>query len=147
MITTLVNTGKYRIVATNLSDVPDVQLRARFACLMWDYRSEQPCVNEASQLSQQLIHTGCRYFVAGGSHCQLWEAIFDEVLTRPGAYDPEPHVMSTSHPGENEDDVTFFFLRCTAFEDLVFDEYLVVQAGPTELVPALELGVRRHALP
>ena len=54
--------------------------------------------------------------------------------------------MTTWHEDENPDDVAFFFVLNTNFDDHDFDRYLVVHVGDGQTREQVDAAVRRYAL-
>jgi hypothetical protein len=122
-----------------------------YPCLVWTHGAPLP-PDERWELAQRLVTSQCRYAVCGGTEC---EAIHDDVdsayigpFLEDGAEDLQrPHVMTTWHAGEPHDEVAFFFVLNTNFDEHDFREYLVVHVGglPRDH-EALEAAVRRAAM-
>jgi hypothetical protein len=122
---------------------------AAFPLLVWDHVGTTTGP-ERCDLARALIRGGCRYAVCGGLDCSEWEEAFDEssVMENVDAPDhglPDSLVTTTSHAGEDPDDVAFFFVRSTDF-DRRFESYLVLHVGGGPLAPVLEDEVTRYAL-
>jgi hypothetical protein len=56
------------------------------------------------------------------------------------------HVMTTSHDGESPDDVAFFFVLSTNFDDHDFSRYLVLHIGSGPVKAQVDAAVRKYAL-
>ena len=69
----------------------------------------------------------------------------DVEVTVPGRYDEADHVMTTSHSDESPDDVAFFFVYNTNFDDHDFVRYLVLHIGVGETNDQLDRVVMKHA--
>jgi hypothetical protein len=88
--------------------------------------------------------------VCGGANCGEWEnAVDNEYVARhlddsDEALDAS-HVMTTSHEGEDVDDVAFFFVLNTNFDHHDFKSFLVVHIGSSDVVGSLESAVRKYA--
>jgi hypothetical protein len=101
---------------------------------------------------EALIVSNCRYAVCGGVNCEPWEFAVDDAFVREyiAASDAESakqHVMTTSHDTESVDDVAFFFVRSTNFDEHDFRKFLVLHIGgsPNQQKAVVD-AVRRKAL-
>jgi hypothetical protein len=122
---------------------------AAFPLLVWDHAGTTTRLGRFD-LARALIRGGCRYAVCGGADCTQWEDAFDQAFVMDHLDEPDQGgldamVMTTSHVGEDPDDVAFFFLRCTDF-DRRFDSYLVLHVGSGPLARPLEEEVTRYVL-
>lgn len=83
--------------------------------------------------------------------CQAWEDAADDAYTGQDLPEPVPDerfVMTTSHPGEAEGDVLFFFVHNTHFATYDFARYLVLIIGADDGLQArLTESVRAEAGP
>jgi hypothetical protein len=64
----------------------------------------------------------------------LWHDIVDEEWLSQHVDDSDDvqaaaHVMTTWHEGESPDDVAFFFVMNTNFDDYDFKDFLIVHSG------------------
>ena len=104
-----------------------------YPCLLWDHGAEW--ASEARcDLARALIRSNCRYVVCAGAECEVWHDTVDEVfvseyLDQPEIVQDERHVMTTWHEDEPVDDVAFFFVLNTNFDDHEFADYLVLHIG------------------
>jgi len=118
-----------------------------YPALVWATRPAPDA--EKRRLADALIATGCRYVVCGGVECWQWEHAADRAFIEQDLPEPqadERFVMTTSHRGEPEDDVAFFFVQNTCFGDHDFARYLVLLVGdhaPTR--ERLIAAIREHA--
>jgi len=100
--------------------------------------------SDRAQLAQDLLAAGCRYAVCAGQTCERWHLAVDCAFVDLGL-DPEGpewearYVMTTSHEGETIDDVVFFFVLCTNFDQHDFTDFLILQLGAD---PVLEQSLR-----
>ena len=122
---------------------------AAFPLLVWDHVGTTTGP-ERYDLAQALIRGGCRYAVCGGLRSGEWEEAFDsasvmEDFDKPDHGLPDSLVVTTSHVGEDPDDVAFFFVRSTD-HDRRFESYLVLHVGGGPLAHVLEDEVTRYAL-
>ena len=105
----------------------------RFVCLLWTHGVTRG-VEQASELLESLLDAGCRYFVCGGEDCEWWHDMADEhfvakYLNGTDAERDQNHVMTTWHANESPEDVAFFFVFNTSFDDVSFERFLVVHVG------------------
>ena len=127
----------YRSVAVRQSDnLESIFTGFAFPCLIWDHGSRLSS-EERFEFVKKLLAAGCRYFVCGGAECELWHDIVDEEWVSQHFDDPPDvqaaaHVMTTWHEGESPDDVAFFFVMNTNFDNYDFKEFLIVHSGGSE---------------
>lgn len=80
-----------------------------FACLLvWDAAGESP--DTISKVVTSLVDSGCSYFCAWGSSCELVHDIFDEVEVGDGLdYDEAACAVTTWHADDSLDGVLNYF--------------------------------------
>ena len=121
-----------------------------FPCLIWDHDGRFTGA-QRSETASRLLLAGCRYAVCGGRNCAAWHDAFDEEFLAQhvdGSHEARDaaHVMTTLHDDETPDDVAFFFVMNTNFDDHDFERYLVLHVGDDETTQReLDAAVRRHA--
>jgi hypothetical protein len=123
---------------------------ALFPCLRWDHDGSFTDA-ERSAIAKALLEAGCRYAVCGSTNCEAWHLAFDMEFVEAHLNDPDEvrdsvHVMTTSHNGESPDDVAFFFVLCTNFDDHEFRRYLVLHVGSGPAKVQIDAAVRKYAL-
>lgn len=119
-----------------------------YCCLLWDHEGRSGRESQAA-IARDLVSSGCRYVVCGGTNCEAWhDAIDDECITydSSGEIVDVPLVMTTWHDGESPEQVAEFFIHCTSVENIEFSRYLVVHVGTSSIRHALEAAVRANAL-
>ena len=84
-------------------------------------------------------------------NCEAWHDAMDQEFVKQHLDDPQEvceaaHVMTTWHEGENPDDVAFFFVLNTDFDDHEFRKYLILHIGTGELREQVDAAVRKYAL-
>jgi hypothetical protein len=86
---------------------------------------------EQAQLSAQIISSGCRYAVCTGYRCSTWDDSIDMASLEVNNFEfkDETFVMTTWHENESVEDVIFYGLMNTMFDDLVFSKYLILTVG------------------
>ena len=120
-----------------------------FPCLIWDHEGRATNA-ERSAVARALLEAGCRYAVCGGKHCEDWhdavDAEFETLhLEDPDEVEGEALVMTTWHEGESPDEVAFFFVYNTDFNELAFARYLVLHIGRGPAMERVNAAVREHA--
>ncbi len=121
-----------------------------FPCLIWDHNGRFTG-EERSAVARALLEAGCRYVVCGGAGSEAWHDDVDEEFVSQHLNDPEDvleelSIMTTYHDGESPDDVAFFFVRLTNFDDHDFKCYLVLHVGTGETMKQVDDAVRAYAL-
>ena len=123
---------------------------ALFPCMIWDHDGR---FTEAgrSAVARRLLQAGCRYAVCGGHHCEAWHDAIDEEYVAQHVNGSDEarnavHVMTTWHANETPDDVAFFFVLNTNFDDHDFKHYLVLHVGDGRAKQEVDAAVRRHAV-
>jgi len=119
-----------------------------FPCMIWDHDGR---FTEAqrSEVAKRLLQAGCRYAVCGGHNCEAWHDTVDEEFVWQHAHDPDETgdaVMTTWHTDQTPDDVAFFFVLNTKFDDHDFNHYLVLHVGDGRKKGEVDAAVRRYAL-
>ena len=121
-----------------------------FPCLIWDHGGGFTDA-QRSEVARALIEAGCRYAVCGGANCEAWHNAVDSEFVKQHLDDPDVdaqavHVMTTSHEHESANDVAFFFVFCTNFEDHDFKRYLLLHVGSGPSKERVNAAVREYAL-
>jgi hypothetical protein len=121
-----------------------------FPCMIWDHEG---CFTEAQRalVAKGLLQAGCRYVVCGGQNCEAWHDAVDIEFVRQHVDDSDEaretvHVMTSWHADEGPDDVAFFFVLNTNFDDHDFMRYLVLHVGRGRAKEEVDAAVRRYAL-
>ena len=121
-----------------------------FPCLIWDHegRFTEPA---RSAIARALLDAGCRYAVCGGNNCEAWHDAVDAAFVNAHLDDPDDlresmHVMTTWHDGETPDDVAFFFVLNTNFDEHDFRRYLVLHVGTGPAREQIDAAVRTYVL-
>lgn len=120
-----------------------------FACLLWTHGVARD-VDQASDLLKSLLDSGCRYFVCGGEDCEWWHDMTDELfvtkyLNATAAERERAHVMTTWHANESPEDVAFFFVFNTSFDDISFERFLVIHIGNGNAADLVDAKVQAQA--
>jgi hypothetical protein len=130
-----------RIIPTSFSGHP-------YCCLLWDHEGRSGRESQAA-VAHDLVSSGCRYVVCGGTNCEAWhDAIDDACITfdSSGKIVDGPLVMTTWHDGESPEEVAQFFIRCTGVGDIKFTRFLIVHVGRGPSDQALDQAVRANAV-
>ena len=104
-----------------------IEVNSPFACLI--YSNQQNVTrDEMSSVANLLINSGCRYAVCAGLNCLDWHDSIDITDT---IHDPtlQNFIMSTWHENESVEDVVWFWLNLTDFDDVAFENYLALLIG------------------
>ena len=120
------------------------------SCMVWDHDGR---FTEAQRVvvAKLLLQAGCRYVVCGGQNCEAWHDAVDVEFVQQHLDDSDEtrkavHVLTTWHAGESPDDVAFFFVLNTNFDDYDFEHYLVLHVGDGPMREQVDAAVRRYAL-
>ena len=118
-----------------------------YAALVW---ATVPTTDARKQrIADALIASGCRYVVCGGVEPDSWEEAADAAYLAQDLSEAEfaeRHVTTTSHRGETEGEVAFFFVHCAFIEGDDFASCLVLLIGADDRVQArLTAAVRAEA--
>ncbi|HEU4882907.1 MAG TPA: hypothetical protein VFT45_11690 [Longimicrobium sp.] len=106
-----------------------------YPALVWATRRTSD--EEKQRIAQALIASGCRYVVCAGVESAAWENAADRAFIEQDLPEPlydEHFVMTTSHSGQPVDDIAFFFVHNTNFDEHDFTRYLVLMIGADEEV-------------
>lgn len=121
-----------------------------FPCLIWDHDGH---FTDAARfaVAEALLEAGCRYAVCGGQNCEAWHDSIDAgiVEVHPDTSEnvqDSALVMTTWHNGESPDDVAFFFVLNTNFDDHDFRRYLVLHVGNGPAEDLVDAAVKKYAL-
>ena len=121
-----------------------------FPCMIWDHEGGFGEV-QRTEVAKRLLEANCRYVVCGGLNSEEWHNVVDMEFVRQHLNDPVDtldavHVMTTGHEGESPDDVAFFFVLNTNFDEHNFERYLVLHVGDGKQKGEVDAAVRRYAL-
>ena len=112
-----------------------------YPCLLWDTRGDWSEA-ERDTVVAALLESDCRYVVSGGATCEQWHDEVDEAYIAR-TLEPETDerfVMTTWHTDESVEDVAFFFVWNTNFDEHDFRQFVVLQLGSD---PAVAERLRR----
>jgi hypothetical protein len=103
---------------------------SEYVCILF-INDEATNSEEQAQLSAQIVSSGCRYAVCAGYRCSTWDDSIDMASLEANNFEVknETFVMTTWHENESVEDVIFYGLMNTMFDDLVFSRYLVLMVG------------------
>ena len=118
-----------------------------FPCLVWDHVGGTAFADKQA-FAGLIMKAGCRYAVCAGSECSEWHDAFDLAFAQsvPEAQQDAEHVMTSWHEHEAIDDIAFFFVHTTNFDDHDFSQFLVLHLGDSPLRANVDEWVRRHVL-
>lgn len=113
-------------------DTSSIDAKAPFACLLYSNQDDATS-DEMMSVANWLISSGCRYVVCAGSKCSEWHDIVDtvDIIRDP---DTQNLVMTTWHENETVEDVVWFWLNLTDFEDIAFENYLALLIGDSKTI-------------
>lgn len=123
---------------------------ALFPCMIWDHDGRFTAA-QRSEVANRLLQAGCRHAICGGQSCEAWHDAVDEEFVRQHSDVPDEsadaaHVMTTWHADESPDDVAFFFVLNTNFNEHDFKRFLVLHVGDGHAKGEVDAAVRRHAV-
>jgi hypothetical protein len=102
-----------------------------YVCIL--FNNDPDISNEdQNRISDQLVRSGCKYAVCAGFNCSSWDDSVDlAYLATDENYDPpdETFVMTSWHENESAEEIIFFGLNGTNFDDHYFNKYLVLFVG------------------
>lgn len=113
-------------------DTSSINVKEPFACLL--YSNQDDLTNdEMMSVANWLVSSGCRYAVCAGLNCSEWH---DTVDTADIIRDPTTQklVMTTWHEDETIEDIVWFWLNSTDFDDIAFENYLVLFIGDLKTI-------------
>jgi len=121
-----------------------------FPCLIWDHQGILADAERAA-VAAALLDADCRYAVCGGEECEAWHDAVDQEFVARHLDDRDEvgdsaHVMTSWHEGETPDDVAFFFVRNTNFDQHDFKRFLVLHVGTSPATGQVDSAVRKYAL-
>ena len=102
-----------------------------FVCILFN---NDPIISndEQNKISDDLIASNCRYAVCAGYDCSSWDDSIDwAYISTDENYEPpdDSMVMTTWHDDETVNDIMFFGLNNTNFDDHDFHKYLILFIG------------------
>jgi hypothetical protein len=121
-----------------------------FPCLIWDHEGHFRELAR-SATARALLEAGCRYAVCAGKNCEAWHDAVDMEFVKAHLHDPDGilesvHVMTSCHHEETPDDVAFFFVLNTNFDNHEFRHYLVLHVGTGPARDQVNEAVRKYVL-
>ncbi len=117
-----------------------------YPCLIWDHDGHFSQAQRV-EVAKRLLDSGCRYAVCGGRHSEAWHDVVDEAFVVKHQDESDEvreamYVMTTCHESESPEEVAFFFVCCTCFDQHDFSRYLVLHIGHGPLHAELEAAVK-----
>lgn len=113
--------------------VPSFALGEDFKCVIWT-----SCAMEnawRNQVSEALVANRLRYMLAGGLDGTIWDDAVDwaYIVTDPDFDPPDDRfVMTEWHDDEPLENVLWCAFKTATFDELWFDQLLVLWVGPLE---------------
>lgn len=102
-----------------------------FVCIL--FNNEQfICNDDQNKISDGLVLLNCRCAVCAGYNCSSWDDSIDwAYLSTDEDYNPpdETFIMTTWHDREPIEDIIWYGLNNTNFDDIVFNKYLILFVG------------------
>lgn len=106
-----------------------------FACLL--VVNDNNIGNETQNyISDKLINYGCKYAVCTGHNCSTWDDSIDWSYLAKHNFEPNDDdlVMTTWHENDSVDDIVFFFMKNTNFDNHYLKNYLILFIGCNEIL-------------
>jgi len=113
--------------------VPSFALGEDFKCVIWTTSAMDN--SWRMQVARVLVADRLRHMTAGGLDGTLWDDAVDwAYLETDPNFDPpdERFVMTEWHDGQSLESVLWCALHIATFDDLWFDQLLVVWVGPLD---------------
>lgn len=121
------------ITLQNPVDVHDLEIRAPFVCLI--YSNQNVNIDDISLVADWLISSGCLYAVCAGKDCETWHDTIDEISVIKDVEDAKTElIMTTWHENESIEEVVWFWLNSTNFDNKIFENYLCLIIDDSKLM-------------
>ena len=114
------------------SDTSSIEVKTPFACLLYS-NQKKVSSDEMGLVANWLVNSGCRYAVCAGLKCEEWHDTIDTADTIRDL-NTQNLIMTTWHKNETVEDVVWFWLNLTDFEDIAFENYLVLLVGDSKTI-------------
>ena len=113
-------------------DLSSIEVKAPFTCLLYSSQ-EEVTDDEMMSVANWLVTSGCCYAVCAGLKCSAWH---DTIDTAEISRDPNIKnlIMTTWHENETAEDVVWYWLNLTNFEDIAFENYLALLVGTSKVI-------------
>lgn len=127
-------------------DVSNLKIEAPFVCMV--YLNQDTTKEEMILVANWLISSGCRYVVCGGNNCELLHDIIDETSVIKNIDENKDElVMTTGHENEPVEEVVWFWLNLTNFDDINFENYLALVIGESkEIEEEIHQRIKENSL-
>jgi hypothetical protein len=115
-------------------DVSDIKIKSPYACLIYSTQKDVTD-EEMQQVSDWIISSGCRYAVCAGIKCSEWHDSIDwsYIASDPNYSPPDSRFIMTSwHTDESIEEVVWFWLVLTNYDDNIFENFLLLIIGDSE---------------
>jgi hypothetical protein len=98
---------------------------------------------QQADISDALLAQGCRYAVCAGYDCEKWHDAIDSAYLKRNDGEPKDtnFVMTTWHDNENLENIVYFFLNNTWFDEWNPQNFLVLILGDH---PAILADIRKE---
>lgn len=114
-------------------DVSSINVQTPYACLV--YSTEDVTKEEMEKISSWILSSGCRYAVCAGMDCSEWHDAIDwaYIASDPNYSPPESRFIMTSwHTNDTLEEIVWFWLTLTNYDDNIFENYLLLIVGEEE---------------
>lgn len=126
-------------------DTSSIEVKIPFACLLYS-NQDNVTHDEMMSVANWLVSSGCRYVVCAGLNCSEWH---DTIDTADIIRDPSTQnlIMTTWHENETIENVVWFSLNLTNFEDMAFENYLVLLIGDSKTIEEkIQKAIKNNSL-
>jgi hypothetical protein len=119
------------ITIQKIIDIPILEINAPFVCLI--YSDQETTSEEMMKVTEWLISSECRYAVCAGKDCETWHDAIDsaDILFE---HNSDELVMTSWHEKETIDEVVWFWLNLTNFDDITFENYLALIISDSKVI-------------
>ena len=115
-------------------DISNIRVKTPYVCLVYSAQKDIS-KEDMERISDWLVSTGCRYAVCAGEKCSEWHDAVDSayISSDPNYSPPESRFIMTSwHTNETLEEIIWFWLMCTDYDDNMFENYLLLVVGEQE---------------
>lgn len=128
------------------TDVSSLEIKAPFACLI--YSNKNVTIDDISLVADSLISSGCLYVVCTGKDCETWHDTIDEISVMKNVEEGETKLIMTSwHENDSIEEVIWFWLNLTDFDNITFENYLALVVGESkEIENEIQQAIKENSL-
>ncbi len=115
-------------------DVSSIKIEAPYVCLVYS-NQENTGDSEMEAIANWIISSGCRYAVCAGIDCSEWHDAIDTayIMSDPNYSPPDSRFIMTSWQTEESiEDIVWYWLELTNYDDNIFENYLLLIIGEPE---------------